>query len=126
MTTIVNSRAISVSGLMRGMNVTARTTGGPCATQRVRVRHAGQERDPEIDEDALGDLADGDVDRGAVQAELSRAGPWSRTTQAKRLVEEHLEDGVEGHKPGRVFGVAASASWFQTIHHGDAARAGRS
>ena len=74
--------------------------------------HAGEERDAEVDEDALGDLADGDVDRRALEPEQRRQ--LGDEDPGVDAVEEHLEDAVEGDEARGVLGVP-SASWFQTI-----------
>src|SRR5450756_295017 len=69
----------------------------------VAREHAGEERDAKVDEDALRDLPDADVDRHTVQAEERRQ--LGDEHPGEDAVEEHLEDGVEGHQAGGVFGV---------------------
>ncbi len=66
--------------------------------------HPGDERNAEIDEDALGDLADGDVDDHALETEHGRQHGDEDVGVDRE--EEHLEDGVEGHESGAVLGIA--------------------
>ena len=101
MTTMVKSRAIRVMGLIRGMNFVSYQSF-PLSLSRVkRVMHAGEEGDAQIDEDALGDLADGDVDGRALQPEPG--GQDGDEDIGVDREEEDLEDGVEGDQAGRVF-----------------------
>src|SRR5450756_213309 len=86
---------------------------------QVAREHAGEERDAEVDEHALRDLADGDIDRNAVEAEERRQ--LGHEDPSEEAVEEHLEDAVEGHQAGGVLGVALG-QLVPDDDHGDAAR----
>ena len=80
--------------------------------------HPSDEGDAEVDEDALGDLADGDVHRHALQAEPGRENRDEDVGVDRE--EEHLEDRVEGDQAGAVFGVALGQV-VPDDDHGDAA-----
>ena len=69
MTTMVNSSAISVMGLIRGMNFPVVPFHAHGFDADKPGEHAGDEGDAEIDEDAFGDLADADFDEAPGQAE---------------------------------------------------------
>jgi len=66
------------------------------------------ERDAEIDEDAVGDLSDADLDDGALEAKPRRQN--RNEHPCIEAVEDDLEDAVEGNKPGNVARVAPPAS----------------
>jgi hypothetical protein len=70
------------------------------------------EGDVEIEKDAPGYLAHGDLHDRALKAQKRRKHGYERVRVGG--IEQDLEDRVEGHKPGGVFGVAAARS-FQTI-----------
>ena len=77
-------------------------------------QHAGQEGDAQIDEHALGDLADGDG-RGVRPTEAQQRRQHGDEEPCVHAVEEHLEDRVEGHQPGRILRVALG----QVVPHDD-------
>ena len=80
--------------------------------------HAGNEGNAQIDEDAFGNLANGDIDTAPVMPiQLRQHGDEDIGVDGK---EEHLEDGVEGHQPRAVFRVAPGEI-VPDDHHGDAA-----
>ena len=104
---------------MRGMNFCSYHSR-PLTFRPEEARdHAGQERDAQVDEDALGDLADGDVDGRALQPEQRRQ--LGDEDPGEDAVEEHLEDAVEGDEAGGVLGVAPG-QLVPDDDHGDAAR----
>ena len=71
--------------------------------QREAGQHAGEERNPQVDEDALGDLPDRHVDDDARQSEPLRQ-DRDEDPRVDR-VEEHLEHRVERDQAGGVFRV---------------------
>ncbi len=94
--------------------------GGALEPQEDAARQeAGRERDAEVDGDAHGDLADRDVDDGAMQAEPPRQ--EGREEVGVDREEQHLEDRVEGDQTGAVLAVALRQI-VPHDHHGDAAR----
>ena len=110
---------MSVSGLMRGMNFCSYHSRPLYLMPEVARQHAGEERDAEVDEDALGDLPDADVDDAALEAEQRRQ--LGDEDPGEEAVEEHLEDAVEGDQAGGVLGVALG-QLVPDDDHGDAAR----
>ena len=70
-TTIVNSSAMSVIGLIRGMNTLSYQSRPFAPDQDEPREHPGEERDAEVDEHALGDLPHRDVDRPRPRARAS-------------------------------------------------------
>ncbi len=91
---------MSVMGLIRGMNFVSYHSRPLSLSRLKRVIDAGEERDAQIDEDALGDLADRDVDGRPLEAEPGREdGDEDVGVDGE---EQDLEDRVEGHEPGRV------------------------
>ena len=110
---------MSVSGLMRG-NELLLVPLAPLGPQSDEPgHHPRDERDAEVDEDALRDLPDRDVDRRALEAEERRQ--LGDEDPGEDAVEEHLEDAVEGDETGGVLGVALR-QLVPDDHHGDAAR----
>ena len=82
-------------------------------------QNAGDAGDAEVDEDALGDLADRDVDDRPGQPEKWRQ---NRDEQPRIDAEEqHLKDRIEGNQTGRVLGRALG-DLVPDDDHGDAAR----
>eukprot|EP01022_Parablepharisma_sp_SALTPOND_P017192 TRINITY_DN2694_c2_g1_i2.p1 TRINITY_DN2694_c2_g1~~TRINITY_DN2694_c2_g1_i2.p1 ORF type:complete len:569 (-),score=155.47 TRINITY_DN2694_c2_g1_i2:132-1838(-) len=74
---------------------------------------AGHKGDAQIDEHALGDLADGHIHLHALHAQ-----PFGQHGDKKPGVEgeeQHLEDAVKGHQAGAVLGVAPG----QVVPHDD-------
>ena len=78
-----------------------------------------EERDAEVDEDALGDLRHADLDEAALQAEERRQDRDEEP--GVDAVEEDLEDAVEGDEPRGVLGVALR-QLVPDDDHRDAAR----
>ena len=116
---MVNSSAISVIGLMRGMNFFSYHVRPLALTSDEASDDPGEKRNAQVDEDALRDLANRDVDHRAVQAEpLRQHGDEDPSVDR---IEQDLEDGIEGHQPGGVFRVALG-QFVPHDHHGDAAR----
>ena len=75
MTTIVNSSAIRVSGLTRGTKLRSYHPAAFGSDQYRARQEAGEEWNPEIDENAFRNLGNRDVHHGALQSELARAEP---------------------------------------------------
>ena len=87
--------------------------------QEISREHAAKERDAQVDENALGDLADGNRDSGALKPEPSRH--HGDKDVGVYGVEQYLEYRVEGHEPRGVLRI----SFRQVVpydNHGDAAR----
>ena len=109
---------MSVIGLIRGMNTPSYQSRPRARMSRNRVRNPAMNGMPEVDEHALRDLADGDVDHDAPEADPGRQDRDEHVREDR--VEQDLEDRVEGHQPRGVLGVAAG----QVVphdHHRDAA-----
>ena len=98
---MVKSRAISVMGLILGMNFSSYHCLPLVLSPMKRVDDPGDEGDAQVDEDAFGDLPDGDVDRHPFQPEPS--GQDGDEDVGIDGEEEHLKDGIEGHQSGAVF-----------------------
>ena len=118
MTRMVKSRAIRVMGLIFGMNRSWYHFLSFTLMRMNRVITPGDEGNAEVDEDALRDLAYGDIDDHPLQAEHRREDRDKDVGVDGE--EEHLEDGVEGDEPRAVLRVP-----FREVvphdDHGDAA-----
>jgi hypothetical protein len=80
-------------------------------------KHPTDERNSQINEDALGNLADGDIDHHTLHAKPLRQHRDKYISVDRK--EEHLENRIEGHQAGAVFTVSGG----QVIphdHHCDA------
>ena len=115
---MVKSRAIRVIGLIFGMNRSWYHFLSLTLMRTNRVDHPGDERDAEVDEDALRDLADGDVHDHSLEAE--HRGEHRDKDVGVHGKEEHLEDRVEGDEPRTVLRVALR-KLIPHDDHGDAA-----
>ena len=87
--TIVNSRAISVSGLTRGTKLWLYQSRPLPRISAQPGQEAREERNAEVDEDTLRDLADRDVNHRARQAEVGRK-HRDEDPRVER-VEQHLK-----------------------------------
>ena len=81
--------------------------------QREARDDPGEERDAQVDEHALGDLADRDVDGDPLEPDPGRQDRDEHVREHR--VEQHLEDRVERDERGAVLGVAAG----QVVPHDD-------
>ena len=113
-TTMVNSSATSVIGLMRGMKLCSYHSCPSRDQQREAREHPGEERNAEIDEDALR--------RSAPMETLTDRAPQSKPARQHRDeepgvdgVEQHLEDRVERDQARRRIRCRPCARSFQTI-----------
>ena len=93
MTRIVNSRAISVIGLIFGMNSCSYHVRPSGLDQNEPREHAGQERNAQVDEHALGDLAD-----ASPCTSVSFDGQGSRSRQER---DEEVGVNAVEEAPGR-------------------------
>ncbi len=98
---------------MRGMNAVSYHARPFQRTSSESGRHAGQKRNAEIHQHALGDFADADVDHGALNTEPGRDQGHEQVGVDR--IEQHLKDRVEGHQSRAVFGIALG----QVIPHDD-------
>ncbi len=109
---------MSVIGLMRGMNFVSYQVLPFSLSSANRVMMPGQERDAEIDEDALGDLAHGDIDGRSREPEPGREDGDEDVGVDRE--EQDLEDRVEGDQAGRILPVPLGQV-VPDDDHGDAA-----
>src|SRR5690606_4647778 len=96
--TMVKSSAMRVRGLMRGEEDVVEPRLALAGDEQRAGEEPGGEGDAQVDEHGAGDLAHGDVDHAALQAEEARQhGDEEPGVGAE---EEDLEDAVERHQAG--------------------------
>ena len=115
---MVNSRAISVSGATRGTKFRSYHSRPFAPDQNCAREEACEKGNAEVDENALCDFADGDVDHGSAQTEPARQNRDEHPGVDR--VEEDLEQRVERHQAGCVLRVALR-QLVPHDDHGDAA-----
>ena len=114
----MNNKAIKVIGLIFGMNFFSYHSRPLRLLQRETGEHSGEERDAQVDEDALGDFGHGDVH--LYRPEAQPAGNGGQEEVRVDGEEQHLEDRVERDQAGGVLTVAAREV-VPDDDHGDAA-----
>ena len=116
--TTVNSSPYRATGPILGRNRVSYQSRPRARSPRVRVRYAGHQRDAEEDRDRAGDLGDGHVQAGGLQAQP--AGQHLQVEEAKRGIQQDLEDRVQRDQHGGHLPVTARQVGPDQ-HHGDAA-----
>jgi hypothetical protein len=116
---MVNSRAISVIGLILGHESPLVPLAALDLQQHEAREHAGEEWDAQVDENALGDRGHGNVHLHGFEPQPAGNRGQERSTQYDGE-EQHLEDRVERHQAGGVLAVAVREI-VPDNDHGDAA-----
>ena len=91
-------------GLIFGMNFCSYHARPLAFREHEPCYHAGQEGNAQVNEHALGDLADGYLDDDSLQPDQRRQ--HGDEDVGIEAIEQDLKDAVEGHEPGGIFRVA--------------------
>jgi hypothetical protein len=118
MTTMVNSRAIERDRTDLWYELVVIPLLRDKAQQDHPCQNPGDARNSQVDEDALGNLPDRDIDHGTGEPEKWRQDRHEQP--GVDAVEQYLEDRVEGHEAGSVLGRPLG-NLVPDDHHGDAA-----